>query len=59
MATVQEVNEAIAAEAAEVKARFDVMEARIAELERAGAGATPEQLTEILNGVRGIFTPPA
>jgi len=58
MATVQDVKDAVAAEAVEVKARVDALEARIAELEAGGAGATPEELDELKAMVQGIFTPP-
>ncbi len=58
MATVQEVKDAVAAEAAEVKARLDALQARIDELIAQGSsGATPEQLEEIKTLVQGIFTP--
>jgi BMFP domain-containing protein YqiC len=57
MATVQDVKDAVVAEAAEVKTRVDALEARIAELE--ASGATPEQLAELKTMVQGIFTAPA
>ena len=59
MATKQEIMEAVTAEADEVKAHVDALDARIAELIAAGGGATPADLDEILAGVRGIFTRPA
>jgi DNA-binding transcriptional MerR regulator len=59
MATLDEVKAAIANEGAEVKAKIDALEARIAELVEAQGGATPAQLDELLAGVQGIFTPAA
>lgn len=58
MATLQDVKDAVAAEASEVAARVNALEARIVELE-AGGGATPEQLEELKVMVQGIHTPPA
>ncbi len=57
MATVDEIKATIAAEAAEVKTRLDALQAKIDELTAGGAGATPEQLSELNELVKGIFTP--
>lgn len=60
MATLQEVKDAVAEEAAEVKARVDALEARVAELIAQGEnGASPEELEEIRTAVRNIFSPTA
>lgn len=57
MTTVADIKQAIADEAAEVKKRFDEQEATIAELAARKDGATKEELTDLLAGVRGIFNP--
>lgn len=58
MVSVQDIKDAVKAEAAEVKARVDALEARIAELVAANTdGATQAELVEIQEAVQGIFTP--
>lgn len=60
MATVEQVKQAVADEASEVKARVDALTAEVQALKdqiAAGTAATPEQLDEILASVKGIFTP--
>jgi len=62
MATLQELKDAVAAEAAEVKARVDALEAEVQSLKdiiAAGGTITEAQLDEVLVGVKGIFTAPA
>lgn len=62
MASVQDVKDAVAQEAAEVAIRVSALESEVQSLKdqiAAGTAATPEQLDEILIAVRGIFTPPS
>ena len=60
MATVQELQDTIAAERAEVGAKLTEMTALIQALRdqvAAGTAATPEQLDELVLAVKDIFTP--
>lgn len=62
MATVQQVKEAVTAEAAEVKTRIDDLEAQVQALKDGvgnGVEVTEAELDEILAAVQGIFTPSA
>jgi hypothetical protein len=62
MATVQQLKDAIAAEAAEVKVKLDELEATVTALRdqiAAGGSVTEAQLDEVLLGVQSIFTPAA
>lgn len=59
MVSVKDIKDTVVAEAAEVKARVDALEAKIAELVAANTdGATQAELMEIQEAVKGIFTPP-
>lgn len=55
MKTVDEVKATIEKEMGQVTTRVNELEARIAELEAGGTGATPEQLQEIHDMVKGIL----
>lgn len=55
MATVDQVKAVIQKEMGQVTDRVNTLEARIAELEAGGGGATPEQLQEIHDMVKGIL----
>ena len=60
MATLQELKDAVAAEAAEVKARVDALQAEVQALKdqlAAGGTVTEAQLDEVLAGIKNIFTP--
>jgi tetrahydromethanopterin S-methyltransferase subunit G len=60
MATVDDLKAAVAAEAAEVKARIDDLEATVQALKDqiAGGGTITEaQLDEVMVAIQGIFTP--
>ena len=60
MATVQEVKDAIASEAAQVAEHVNALIVEIQALKdqvAAGSAATPEQLDELLAAVEGIFSP--
>lgn len=62
MATVQQLKDAVAAEAAEVKARIDSLEAEVKALKdqiAAGGTITEAQLDDVLTSIQGIFTPAA
>lgn len=58
MATLQEVKDAIAAEAAEVTAKVNELEAKIVLLIAAGAGASAADLDELKTMVENIFVAP-
>lgn len=60
MATVQDVKDAIAKEAEQVKQRLDELASTVQALRDQvanGSAATPEQLDELKVAVEGIFTP--
>jgi flagellar hook-associated protein FlgK len=61
MATLQEVQDAVAAEAAEVTAKVNELMAEIQALKDQianGTGVTPEDLDALLASVNAIFTAP-
>ena len=60
MATLQQVKDAVAAEAAEVKTKVDQLEADVQALKdqiAAGTAATAADLDDLLTQVQNIFTP--
>lgn len=62
MATLQQLKDAIASEAAEVKARVDALESEVKALKDQianGGTVTEAQLDEVLTSVQNIFTPAA
>ena len=62
MATIQQIEDAVAEEVAEVKGRLDELEAevkRLTDIIAAGGTVTEAQLDGVLDKIRGIYNKPA
>lgn len=58
MTTLQQIEDAVDQEAAEVKNRLEALEKEVSDLKDAG-GANEEQLARVLSKIQSIYTPAA